>query len=109
MDELPMERLISSLRCAVCGQHYRLHELKVLGHRDEMWYLNVHCASCGSRGMMAVVFKGSKEERQAATDLSSEEQKQFFAAPAIDGEDILDIHQFLNDFDGDFSKLFVKK
>ncbi|MBI4287263.1 MAG: hypothetical protein HY671_02405 [Chloroflexi bacterium] len=108
MEELPMEKLVASLRCAVCGQHYHVRELKVLGRRDEMWYLNVHCTSCGSRGMMAVAFKESRGHK-AATELSSDEQKQFFDAAAISGEDILDVHDFLNGFDGDFRRIFAQK
>lgn len=108
MDELPRGKLIASLRCAVCGQHYHLHELKVVGHLDAMWYLNVHCVSCGSRGMMAVVF-GESGEHPEITDLSSNEQRQFLDAPAVGEDDILEVHDFLKGFDGDFGELFVQK
>ncbi|MBF8265261.1 MAG: hypothetical protein HW384_1125 [Dehalococcoidia bacterium] len=108
MDELHMKRLLSTLKCALCGKHYKLQELQVLGHRDDLWFLNVHCVSCGSRGMMAVVIKESNAY-QVVTDLLPSERDKFINTAVIGGDDLLDIHQFFKDFDGDFNSLFLKK
>ncbi|MDO8635011.1 MAG: hypothetical protein Q7R34_02025 [Dehalococcoidia bacterium] len=103
-----MKRLLSTLKCALCGKHYKLQELQVLGHRDDLWFLNVHGVSCGSRGMMAVVIKESNAY-QVVTDLLPSERDKFINTAVIGGDDLLDIHQFFKDFDGDFNSLFLKK
>lgn len=106
MDEPQVKKLLSSLKCGVCGQRYRIQNLQVLGHRDELWFLNVSCTACGSQGMMAAVVKESRAY-PVITDLSPEELERFGTTPAITGDDILDMHHFLKDFDGDFSRLFA--
>lgn len=108
MDELHMKKMLSTLKCALCGQHYKLHELQVLGHRDDMWFLNVHCVSCGSRGMMAVVIKESNAI-QVISDLLPSEKEKFLKSGIVGSDDIIEVHNFLKDFDGDFHRLFIKK
>jgi hypothetical protein len=47
-----------------------------------------------------------KEEIKGHTELSKEEQVKFSTLTSIEGDEVLEIHNFLKDFDGDFSKLF---
>ncbi len=43
------------------------------------------------------------------TDLSAAEVAKFTGDGKITGDDIIEMHKFLNDFDGDFGRVFQRK
>ena len=108
MNERFIKKLMSTMKCGVCGEHYDINNIKVLGHRDDMWFLNVSCPACHSQALVAAVIKEGKPP-EIITDLTKAELVKFAQASIISADDILDLHGFLNDFDGDFAKLFSQK
>jgi len=52
----------------------------------------------------AVIREGQLPE--LITDLTEEEYDKFREIDAVSDNDLLDIHNFLKDFDGDFSHIF---
>lgn len=96
------------MKCAICGQPYAPGNIRVLGHREDLWFLGVLCSSCGSQGLVAALVKESKVP-SLISDLSPEEQSQFVAGGPVDAEDVLEMHYFLEDFSGDFAALFSTK
>lgn len=108
MNERFIRRLMSTIKCSVCGERYEAKNIKVLGHRDDVWFLNVSCPACYSRALVAATVREGKPSR-AITDLTEAETAEFVRATAISGDDILDLHDFFRDFDGDFASLFGKK
>ncbi len=107
MEEGFIKRLITTMKCGVCGQHYEVGNVRVLGHRDDLWFMSVFCPSCRSQGLVAVVIKEGKLP-QVVTDFTEEEQAKFRGMEAVDADEVLDLHDFLKEFDGDFSHLFSK-
>lgn len=105
VDEFFIERLMATIRCAVCGEHYEGADIRVLGHRDDLWFLSVSCPSCKSHGLIAAVIREADSEEEVS-DLGDEELARFFDAKAISADDVLDMHGFLEGFGGDFSALF---
>lgn len=108
MNERYIKRLIATIKCGVCGHHYEGENVKILGHRDEFWFLSVFCPVCRSRGFVAAVIKEGMLP-QLITDLSEAEKAKFRDLEAVGADDLLDIHNFLKEFDGDFAHLFSRE
>lgn len=102
-----LKRLVSNIKCGVCGQRYEATNVKVLGHQDDLWFLGVYCSSCRSRGLAAVVVRESSIV-EIVTDLTEAEMARLQQAEAVNIDDLLDIHNFLKHFDGDFARFFSK-
>jgi hypothetical protein len=108
LDENVVKRLMSTLKCGVCSQRYEAGNMRILGHRDDLWFLSVYCPGCHSQGLVAAVVKEGKAP-ELITDLTPEELKQFSREVCVGSDDLLDLHNFLRDFDGDFQRLFISK
>lgn len=105
MQERFLRELMKMVKCVVCGRRYASANVSVLGHQDELWFLSVSCPHCHSQGLVAALIRERKTE-PPNTDLTEEEQARFQESAPVGAEDVLDIHTFLRDFDGDFAKLF---
>ncbi|MFQ5925237.1 MAG: hypothetical protein ACE5IE_04505 [Dehalococcoidia bacterium] len=108
MDEQFIKRLITTIKCGVCGHHYEGSNVRILGHHDDLWFLSVFCPACRSQGLMAAVLKEGRLP-ELVTDLTEEEYARFCSLVAVGADDVLDVHNFLRDFDGDFSRLFSEE
>jgi len=108
MEDKLIKRLMTSLKCDSCGQHYEVYNIDILGHREDMWFLRVFCPACHTQCLVAAVVKESRAPA-VVSDLTGIELKKFTDAGVIEVEDVLNMHVFLKDFDGDFSQLFVQK
>ena len=106
MDDKFIKKLLSNMKCGVCGRRYEPGNISVLGHRQDLWFISVFCSSCESQGLVAAVVKEGKLP-EVITDLTEEEQSQF--STAVSSDDLIDMHAFLKEFDGDFSTLFPEK
>lgn len=100
-----IKQLIANIRCAVCNHRYGLDDIRIIGHQDELWVIAVMCAECQTQGLVFAVVKEG-EQPEIITDLTPEEWARFQEMSPIDTDDVLDIHRFLRDFDGDFVDLF---
>ena len=107
MDESLVKRLMSSLKCHICGQHYDTTGIKVLGHRDDFWFLKIFCPACRSQSLIAAVI-GEDKPLEVITDLTEAEFDRFKQNQIV-ANDVLDIHNILKGFDGDFSILFAEE
>jgi hypothetical protein len=105
MDENLIKKLLSNMKCTVCGRHYELANVNVLGHQENMWFLSVFCPACSSQGLVAAVIKEGKIS-EIVTELTEAERSKFANVPPIGADDLLDMHAFLKEFEGDFSSLF---
>jgi hypothetical protein len=106
MDEKFIKKLLSNMKCGVCGQHYEPANISILEHREDLWFLSVYCPGCKSQGLVAAVIREGKVNK-VITELT-EAEKSKFSTP-IGSDDVIDMHTFLKDFSGDFSSLFSKK
>jgi len=107
MEERLIKKLMSSMKCSSCGQYYKMPGIDVLGHRDDLWFLRVVCSACHAQYLVAAVVKESTTP--VITDLTKAELAKFRKAGVITTDDMLDMHKFLKDFDGDFAKLLARK
>ena len=107
MEERLIKRLMTSLKCDSCGQHYEASNIDIIGHREDLWFLRVLCAACHTRALVAAVVKESRVPEEVA-DLAEVERDES-VEEVIDADYVLSMHIFLKDFDGDFAQLFRQK
>jgi len=108
MDEGFIKRLVATIKCGVCGQRYEGEHVRILGHYGDLWFLSVYCSACHSQGLVAAVIREGQLP-ELITDLTEEEYDKFREMDVVSEDDLLDIHNFLKEFDGDFSRFFSMK
>jgi len=105
MEENLIKRFMTSIKCSTCRQRYEVDNVKVLGHQEDLWFLSVFCPACQTQCLVAAVIKEGKVPK-ITTDLSEAELGKFKRMDKLTSNEVLDMHSFLKDFDGDFSRLF---
>jgi hypothetical protein len=104
-------------RCSVCHRGFEPDDVHVLSRKSDMWMLMVSCSECHARNFVAAVIgDGDAEEAQLALRRLGEEhirgkvaiepEADPDAGDPVSIDDILEMHAFLEDFDGDFKSLF---
>ena len=111
-------------RCVVCHREYEVSDITSVQRKPGVWTLIVECEQCRSRNYIAAVTQdGSAEDamfevrslteqamkdasgRSIHTSSSGESDVPASGEPVTAG-DVLDMHDFLKDFDGNFERLF---
>lgn len=111
-------------RCVVCHREYEMADITSVQRKPGVWTLMVQCEQCRSRNYIAAVTNdGSAEDAifevqsltrralsDAKTDPSEQPEAPISEAPPhgspVTAGDVVDMHDFLKDFDGDFARLF---
>jgi hypothetical protein len=103
-------------RCGVCHHVFAPEDIQVLSRRADMWMMVVSCTECHARNFVAAVLgDGDPSEAQLAlrrlsrqhSDRPLEPLESIDAdPPPITIDDVLDMHEYLRGFDGDFQRLF---
>ncbi len=107
-------------RCTVCHHAFEPEEIHVISRRPDMWMMVVECGECHARNFVAAVLNdGDPDEARMALRRLSEDVRTgpsalrapVEAAPEPHGDpisahDVLEMHEFLGEFDGDFRRLF---
>ncbi len=108
MEEGLIKRVMASMKCSVCGQRYEPDNINVLGQQEDLWFLRVFCSACQTQYLVAAVIREGKMP-EVITDLTEAESDKFRNADKLTADEVLDMHNFLKDFDGDFSRLLSRK
>ena len=108
MEESLIKRLVASVKCSVCGRRYKAGNIDVLGHEDDLWFLRVSCLACNTQYLVAAIIEEDRMT-EVITDLTEAELARFRNMDRLTPDDMLDMHNFLKDFDSDFSRLFSQK
>ena len=112
-------------RCVVCHREYEVTDITSVQRKPGVWTLMVECEQCRSRNYIAAVTaEGNAEDAllevrsltqramraQGSTTDEDEDDTIYSEAPAtghpVTASDVVDLHKFLQDFDGYFSRLF---
>ena len=105
MEERLIKKLMTSIKCESCGQNYEPYDVDVIGHREDMWFLRVLCSKCQTQCLVAAVVKEGKVpgEVNELTGTGAED----FRYEKIEVDDVLDMHNFLEDFNGNFARFLA--
>lgn len=105
-------------RCSVCHHEFVQEDIRVVSRTQDMWMMVVTCTECHARNFVAAVLgDGDPAEAQLALRRLSEEPAAFDEHPEdtlpagdpVSVDDVLEMHEFLSGFDGDFGRLFGSK
>jgi len=108
VEESLIKKLLTSVKCSTCGQHYLAESIDILGHEEGLWFLSISCSSCQTQYLVAAIIEEDRAP-EVITDLSEAELDRFSNMDRLTPDDMLDMHNFLKDFDGKFSQLFSQK
>lgn len=105
-QERLLKQLVSTFRCHVCRRSFEREQVRVTARHEQLWIVSVRCTSCRNQQVFWVALK-DREEEVVLRDVTEDEQERFDEMPPVNGDDVLDMHEFLTGFNGDFIRLFT--
>jgi len=108
VEEIFVKRLMASIKCSVCEQHYETNNISVIGHHEELWFLRAFCSACHTQYLVAAIIEEDRMP-ELVIDLTEAELDKFRNMDVPTAEEMLDMHNFLKNFNGDFSRLFNQR
>jgi len=106
-QERLLKRLVSTFRCQICRHTFEGEQVRVAARHDQLWVVSVRCRRCRNQQVFWFALT-DKDEQTMLRDLSEEEEQRFSTMDPVGSDDILDVHEFLQDFNGDFKGLFTE-
>lgn len=97
-----LNSFLARVRCCACGRLHPREEIQVLNRRGESWLLKVYCPTCRTRSL--VVARISDEPSVTPRESTRDQP-----LPPLTMDDVLDIHLFLRDFQGDVDDLLRRR
>jgi hypothetical protein len=108
--------------CRVCHRNHETDDVHVVSQNPDVWMMVVECPDCHTRSFVAAVVDERQAddakialrrlagERHLQTPLGNIERAAdpHVAAAPISDEDVSEMHEFLDTFNGDFKSLFAK-
>jgi ribosomal protein S27E len=94
----------TDIECAACGRTVAWEAVRVLAERDDLAFVEVPCAGCGSRSLamlVAAAFEGD-EDRDRHDDLNVLGRSE---PSPVDHEDVAAVRTFLAGYHGDLRGL----
>ncbi len=83
------------IKCPFCGATYEIQHINILDRFKSMFVVHLFCSRCKRPAMAALIVSKN-------IDFLEEGEE------PVTTDDLIEIHQFLKDFDGDFKKLWKK-
>lgn len=102
-EEYIRDYLTTTVPCGHCGQQYVGTNIELVKQTGGYYTFSVYCQYC-NRQNFVTVFVNKGEVLEPEVELTDEEIEKFCTPLCPD--DVLDMHTFLTDFDGDFCALF---
>jgi hypothetical protein len=103
-------------RCSVCHRSFQPDDVHVLSRNADVWMMVVQCVDCHARNFVAALIGDTDPAaaRMALRQLSAEQgvhdvenvEDASSTSDPVRAEDVVDMHEFLQTFDGDFQSLF---
>ncbi len=104
-----IEWLAYILKCPICGFRYSLEETKIIDSKEHKpsiganLLVHTDCDRCKSSVVFSIAIDGPEIFSVGmVTDLTSTDTSKFKNTRALNSDDVLAMHQFLKDFNGDF-------
>jgi hypothetical protein len=111
-------------RCTVCHRRFVEDDVEVVSRKSDVWLMIVQCKDCHSRSFAAVVGDTSAPidteslfgfRADGSIEITFEMDADFHDVELETGDDVdpvnvddlLEMHDFLDSFDGDFKTLFA--
>ena len=99
-----LRRLVRhKVTCAFCGRRYLPRHLRFVGFDGTVWLFLGACGHCQSLALIGVVLQRG---RPSICELTPDELVHTGEQRPVTTDDVLDVHDHLASFDGDFRSLF---
>ena len=103
---------LASFGCAACGQAYGEGHIRLIAQREELFFVDLACDHCGSQAVAIVTIQVDGEvARLEGGELVRASEVGFDEAPdgpPVSADDVLDVHDLLDGFEGDVHKLIAR-
>ena len=109
-NEFDVRRTVVSVleQCAKCKHHYSLDDARVVERQGELWVLSVRCSHCDTQAYVAAVVDSETMDVDEIGTMELADVDDVVDEP-VSVDDVLDLHEFLESFDGDFAGLFNRR
>ena len=105
-------------RCTVCHHIFAPEDIHIVSRKPDLWTMVVACGECNSRNFVAAVLgdgdpaqaqlalrKLSEQGAEGVSDIAPDDAE-IPAGDPVSVDDVLEMHDFLKRFNGDFQRLF---
>jgi hypothetical protein len=102
---------LATFGCAACGQAYGEERVRLIAQREELFFVDLSCAHCGSQAVAIVTIQveGGSRTLEAGELLPAEVARvEAVATTPVSTDDVLDVHRLLADFDGGVGELLAR-
>lgn len=96
-------KIQKTLPCRDCGTTFKDSQIRIIGTVLNEGYFMALCGQCKNKTLINVQLQNNARKQRLLKNGVAGEIKQ------VTADDVLDIHNFLKDFKGDFAQLFEKK
>lgn len=103
MEEEIIKNYLADVPCGYCGQQYVPANIELVKQSGRYYTFSIYCHYCNRQNFVTVFVNNSGATKPEIELTEAETEK--FCSPVC-SDDVLDLHTFLNGFDGDFSALF---
>ena len=90
--------------CKVCGANHARSDIRLLGRLEAAWIVRVTCWQCETAIKLLVYV-----DRERAALAPMKERAVRARKPPVSLDEVIDAHEFLEQFDGDVRALFAGK
>ena len=92
--------------CPLCESSYNPRQARVLGEKEDSHLLHIQCGNC-SNAIIALVLISAVGVSSVGlvTDLDHEEVNRFKGAPAVSTDDVIEVHDILQNEEELFRRL----
>ena len=112
--------LKKTLPCSQCTAAYDNSDIEVLSTFDDQGLFNLNCNKCSNQLLVHITIsddekqisepkKNGRHNIRSHRALTEKDITTTVHGPNISTDDVIDMHTFLNQFNGDFKKLFSKQ
>ena len=103
---------LASFGCAACGQAYGEGHIRLIAQREELFFVDLSCDHCGSQAVAIVTIQVDGEtatlEGGELVRVEEHDLNAIADGPPVSADDVLDVHELLDDFEGDVHTLMAR-
>jgi hypothetical protein len=103
---------LASFGCAACGQAYGEGHIRLIAQREELFFVDLSCDHCGSQAVAIVTIQIEGDtatldsgELVPAADIEDDDSE---PSSPISADDVIDVHDMLESFEGDVHELIAR-
>lgn len=102
-----IKHLKKFFRCPSCDQEYNNSNINIVGASPDQAIFHLHCKKCQNNIVLSTLVQKNRKQRKI--EHHTHDKSESKSGAAVSEDEVLDMHNFLKKFDGNFSKEFKTK